>query len=183
MSIQASVDHYTGYLTESQYHKFTGTTKCRTETWLKGWCLCRRLCTHSGRTSIRCRDGPNVGDWRRVCDTSAQEQEKQCFWQKERLFPSNTAGLFPWAQFEHTDVDTDEPPTWHIWRNVGKEEEEEKKNHNAKGNVGVFLQVTVQLLMEIILSWRMFAKLLFFLNNQNKGHFIRSASVLVWRMC
>lgn len=28
-----------------------------------------------------------------------------------------------------------------------------KKNHNAKGNAGVFFQVTVQLLMEMILRW------------------------------
>lgn len=45
------------------------------------------------------------------------------------------------------------------------EKKKKKKHHNAKGNFGVFLQVTVQLLMEMIVSWRMFEKLFFFLNN------------------
>lgn len=45
----------------------------------------------------------------------------------------------------------------------GMLEKKKNKNHNAKGNVGVFLQVTMQLLMEMILSQRMFAKLFVFL--------------------
>lgn len=43
--------------------------------------------------------------------------------------------------------------------------EKKNKNHNAKGNVGVFLQVTMQLLVEMILSQRMFAKLFVFLKS------------------
>lgn len=97
-----------------------------------------RLCTHSGRPSVRRRDGAKCRETSAESAILALESgANNVSGREEDSFPVTLQVFFHELSSERTDVDADEPPTGHIWRNVGeeKEEEEESQCKRERGRV------------------------------------------------